>query len=438
MAKTLLQEIAAKVAKKQGITIKAAETFVTNFFSVVREGLEADKQVKVRGLGTFKIIPVKPRESVNVNTGERVLIEGHDKLTFTPDSSMKELVNRPFSQFDTVELEDGVDFGDMTTEENTTEEVVVADTPIKEEEPVKDEEPSKDEDTEVEEAVEKKELLETNIPIEEEAPIEDAIAEADNKAKDVETAQEEESVDVEEPVVGKTKSDSEEEKPTIEEEKTIVEEESVVEKESVAEEQTIAIPVTPLVSKSVVKGLEPREAETISETEETTPGTEETTPETKETISETKEPGLPAEGDKGGIPWAKVAVFAIILIVGIGVGLWLNNRNNTTTDQPQTAAVDTVATDSIEAQPALATNTDNDGIDYEKLNADPRVKYGAYTIEGVDTVVTLRPGQTMESYCRATLGSNMLCYFQALNDTTELSGGATMKVPKVKVKPKGK
>ena len=131
MAKTLLQEIAAKVAKKQGITIKAAETFVTNFFSVVREGLEADKQVKVRGLGTFKIIPVKPRESVNVNTGERVLIEGHDKLTFTPDSSMKELVNRPFSQFDTVELEDGVDFGDMTTEENTTEEVVVVDTPIK-------------------------------------------------------------------------------------------------------------------------------------------------------------------------------------------------------------------------------------------------------------------------------------------------------------------
>lgn len=419
MAKTLLQEIAAKVAKKQGITIKAAETFVTNFFSVVREGLEADKQVKVRGLGTFKIIPVKPRESVNVNTGERVLIEGHDKLTFTPDSSMKELVNRPFSQFDTVELEDGVDFGDMTTEENTTEEVVVADTPIKEEEPVKDE------DTEAEEAVEKKELLETNIPLEEEAPIEEVIAEADNKAEDIETDQKEEFVDIEGPVVGKVTSESEEEKPTIKEEKTIVEQESVV------KEQTIAVPVTPLVSEPVVTELEPEKKETVSETKETTS-------EAKETISATKEPELPAEEDKGGIPWAKVAVFVVILIVGIGVGLWLSNRNSTTTDQPQIAAVDTVATDSIEAQPELATNTDNDGIDYDKLNSDPRVKYGAYTIEGIDTVVTLRPGQTMESYCRATLGSNMLCYFQALNDTTELSGGATMKVPKVKVKSKGK
>lgn len=427
MAKTLLQEIAAKVAKKQGITIKAAEAFVTNFFSVIREGLEADKQVKVRGLGTFKIIPVKPRESVNVNTGERVLIEGHDKLTFTPDSSMKELVNRPFSQFDTVELEDGVDFGDITTEDIVTEEeVVVAETPAKEEEPVKTVEPSKDEYPKIlEEAVAKKELTETNIPLEEEAPIEEVIAEADNKAEDIETDQKEEFVDIEGPVVGKVTSESEEEKPTIKEEKTIVEQESVV------KEQIIAVPVTPLVSEPVVTELEPEKKETVSETKETTS-------EAKETISATKEPELPAEKDKGGIPWAKVAVFVVILIVGIGVGLWLSNRNSTTTDQPQIAAVDTVVTDSIEAQPELATNTDNDGIDYDKLNSDPRVKYGAYTIEGIDTVVTLRPGQTMESYCRATLGSNMLCYFQALNDTTELSGGATMKVPKVKVKPKGK
>ena len=73
-------------------------------------------------------------------------------------------------------------------------------------------------------------------------------------------------------------------------------------------------------------------------------------------------------------------------------------------------------------------------MDFDKMNADPRVKMGAYNIVGIDTIITLKSGQTMKSYCRSTLGSGMLCYFQVLNDTTELGEGAKMKVPKVKVK----
>ena len=123
MAKTALQLIADAVAKKHKITVKEAEKFVSAMFDVVNEGLKNDKLVKVKGLGTFKVQAVKPRESVNVNTGERVLIEGHDKVSFTPDASMKELVNKPFAQFETVVLNDGVDFTDIDNKSDNVEKV---------------------------------------------------------------------------------------------------------------------------------------------------------------------------------------------------------------------------------------------------------------------------------------------------------------------------
>ena len=121
MAKTALQLIADAVAKKHKITVKEAEKFVSSMFDVMNEGLKTDKLVKVKGLGTFKVQAVKPRESVNVNTGERVLIEGHDKVSFTPDTTMKELVNKPFALFETVVLNDGVDFADLESKPDDEE-----------------------------------------------------------------------------------------------------------------------------------------------------------------------------------------------------------------------------------------------------------------------------------------------------------------------------
>ena len=115
MEKYTIQQLAEILVRKNGLSDNDAQAFVSAIFDVIREGLEADKQVKVKGFGTFKIIDVDPRESVNVNTGERVLINGHHKITFTPDSVMKEMVNRPFSQFETVILNDGVDFSDIET-----------------------------------------------------------------------------------------------------------------------------------------------------------------------------------------------------------------------------------------------------------------------------------------------------------------------------------
>ena len=112
MGKVTIQEIASKLIAQNGLSKKEATLFINMMFETIREALERDKMVKVKGLGTFKIIDVESRESVNVNTGDRVLIEGHGKITFTPDALMKELVNKPFSQFETVVLKDGVDFNE--------------------------------------------------------------------------------------------------------------------------------------------------------------------------------------------------------------------------------------------------------------------------------------------------------------------------------------
>ena len=140
MERISIQEIANILIAKNGLKKKDADSFVAAMFDVVKDGLQSDRLVKVKGLGTFKVIDIEPRESVNINSGERVVIEGHGKITFTPDVTMKELVNKPFAQFETVTLNDGVVFDDETvstdsdTEEDETDvnEFVSAIPPIEE------------------------------------------------------------------------------------------------------------------------------------------------------------------------------------------------------------------------------------------------------------------------------------------------------------------
>ena len=117
MGKISIQDLSQALVLRHGLEKRDAAIFVSAMFDIIQMNLEKDRIVKVKGLGTFKIIDVDDRESVNVNTGERVLIEGHNKITFTPDALMKELVNKPFSQFETVVLNDGVDFEDMKAAE---------------------------------------------------------------------------------------------------------------------------------------------------------------------------------------------------------------------------------------------------------------------------------------------------------------------------------
>lgn len=114
--KLTIQEIAAVLVNKNGFEQDEAKRFVSEMFGLIQERLETEQIVKVKGLGTFKIVDVEARESVSVQTGERFVINSHAKVSFTPDATMKELVNRPFSQFETVVLNDGVEFSDMKEE----------------------------------------------------------------------------------------------------------------------------------------------------------------------------------------------------------------------------------------------------------------------------------------------------------------------------------
>ena len=382
MAKTILQEIAARVAKKHNITIKSAESFVSQFFDVVKEGLDADKQVKVKGFGTFKVVTVKPRESINVRTGERVVIESHDKVNFTPDATMKELVNRPFSQFETVELKDDVDFEDIPHDEEPAVEEPVVEEPVVEE-PV------------IEEAV-------TEEPVVEEPVIEEAVTE--------------EAV-TEEPVVEEAVTEEPTEEPVVEEPVAEKPTEDLAVEEPVAEKPTEETKITPLVASTP----EDKPEETIA---------------TDDVVGNSEKQQEENPVKKSNL-WIKILAIVAVLALCFIIGRWLGQRMATSEEEPQevAAVVDTTANDSIvteEVQP-------KDGLDLEKLNSNPKIKQGAYRIVGVENEVSLREGQTMESYCVRTLGGiAMLPYCQVLNDTTELGAGATMKIPKLELKSKSK
>lgn len=156
MAKNDIRDIARVLSDKHKLPVRETENFLSMFFDTLNEALNEDKQIKVKGFGTFKVVDVKERESVDVNTGERIRIEGRSKITFTPDSVMKDLVNKPFAQFETVVLNEGIDFSGLDTSESANEEdaiepdavenniadvkeAPVEEVVVKEEEPVADE-----------------------------------------------------------------------------------------------------------------------------------------------------------------------------------------------------------------------------------------------------------------------------------------------------------
>ncbi len=166
-----ITDLASLLAEKHGIPHKEAEMFVSLLFDIAKGALHAQKQVKIKGLGTFKLTSVSSRESIDVNTGQRILIEGRDKVSFTPDAAMKNLVNRPFAQFETVILKDDVDFTDIDKkyDEKVEEEALPTEEPVQET-PVVEEAPIVEEPV-VEEPVVEEPIVEE--PVQEESIVEE-------------------------------------------------------------------------------------------------------------------------------------------------------------------------------------------------------------------------------------------------------------------------
>lgn len=187
--KITLQDLINLFSEKQGMNKKDAEVFVRTMFELIEEALATEKYVKIKGLGTFKLTEVDSRESVNVNTGERIEIQGHTKISFTPDVTMKELINKPFSHFETVVLNEGVELEDtpVETSEEIVQEEVISETIIAEEPAIVEEpqpelivETPAEEETIVEEPTVEEQTIEEPIseePIEEETIIEESTVE---------------------------------------------------------------------------------------------------------------------------------------------------------------------------------------------------------------------------------------------------------------------
>lgn len=433
MAKILISDLAKEVAKKHKLPQKETEQFIANMFAVVAEGLQQDKLVKVKGLGTFKVTQVKPRESVDVNTGERMLISGHDKVSFTPDSLMKELVNKPFAQFETVVINGDVDFAAIDAANPTveTEDVTV------ETEPADDAAVAYELTNEPEEVqAEPKEM--TAEPEEIAAEPEEPAEEQRQEAEPAQTVEEE-------PVAqpASTTVESEEEAP---EEPQTAAADAETESEDGGERPVVSAliggqpePVAPTVMP-VADGE-------MAAPSEATPAPSVEAPATYLSERDEQPADEPAESEPSRRNLLLPLLAAVIMaVIGFAAGYFVGKGASATADgQPQvvarqdSAAAKTQADSAQQAKPAVNTEATAapaaTGETLEAMNNDSRVKLGAYRIEGIDTVITLGSGQTMERYCRTQGGgSGFLVYYQVVNGVDSLGEGAKMKVPKLSLK----
>ena len=439
MGKVSVAWIAEAIAGKHGLTQKDAEQFVATFFDLINEALHEEKMVKVKGLGTFKVIDVRERESINVNTGERVVIESHGKISFTPDPIMRDLVNKPFAQFETVMLNDDVDIEELNA-------VSVDEEPLT----IVDEQPQ-----EVEEELS---VAATGPKVVDEQPL---MNEDQSQEETVPQPQE-----VEEPIVDVVGQTVEEEpEQVVEEEPEQVEEELPVE----AEEQ-------PQQAMETEAALMPVEASPVDDEpqpeEESSPVEEEPLAAQDEDDEEEEKPSSFFERHETLLlTLSHLFVAAIALAIGYIIGMQHFDMDRPvvqetvvdSTARVSKTVVKPAAKDSVKdtvkekAQqvkedkhllkeedvvnvPAAATHdqsaTANDSKQLATANA--MVKTGAYRIVGTAKTITVKKGDTMERLSRLYLGEGMSCYIQLHNGVAEVSEGMRLKIPKLELKKRTK
>ena len=391
MGKLTIQEIAGVLVEKNGLSQHDADDFANLVFAVVVEQLQRGEQVKVRGLGTFKIVDVEARESVSVRTGERVVIESHQKVSFTPDTMMKELVNKPFSQFETVMLNDGVEFEDIEDDEKAAvaeEEPAVEETPVAEEESAVEETPVAEEEPAVEELpVAGEEPAVEAEPVEDEAPTQEFVFSDDDNDNGNNVNDDDDNDDG---------NDDDDSSSWL---RWLMFASGVVMLMCLsayggyyyATTQTVeakAIPDTVVVRDTVFTT-----GEAQAQTEDVAPQSRDDASQVKDDVSQVKND---AQQAKDEAPVAKKAVAE---------------------EKPAQPEVDQYAA------------------------KDERVRLGAYRIVGTDKEVTILPGQTFYSVCRAHLGPDMECYVEVYNDlprNPQLKAGQRVKIPKLELKKRRK
>ena len=489
-----LKDIAKILVQKHELKQRDADLFVSAFVETILEGLRNDRQVKIKGFGTFKVTAVRDRESVNVNTGERVVISGHDKISFTPDAVMRDIVNKPFAQFETVVLADDVNFDDMPLGENLNSDMDEIDKVI-------DANDTFASETKAENAVNDKSselsrfdetMKVTNMP-----EVEKVKSESDETETIVEgdTLEDKNEVDDKQKTVSSTSANSHKTDYIVEiSEKasdinTVPEEvsqsvQTVRDDAIVNDNLSNSQKENDVIAKSaVVKPIAESSASHEQEKEE--PEQED---ENKHSVDK-----VPNDSDN---ECKKVfllyAIVVNILVAGIAFVIgylcatnnWLGLNINQTNDIVQPAEYvenETINDKNTTANPldSVQRNEDNQNVEVknketnsvsspamppaesvtnkkdkegkenllhsekyssnEKYDSDPRVRTGAYTIVGTAKTVTVRAGQTIKSISKTYLGEGMECYVEAYNGgITQISEGQSIKIPQLQLKKKKK
>lgn len=469
MSKFSLNTLGKLLADKSGLSQVEAELFIRKMFDVCNQGLEADKQVKIKWLGTFKVQATKDRESINVNTGERFTIEGRDKLTFTPDNILKEIVNKPFAQFETVVVNDGVDFDEIDEKfgeeqtEDAPEQVI----------DFLDEEKT---------ATPNPEVVVIGSEKEKEKEAEDELA----KQFAIEQAKLEKlkQAQLEQERIQKEKQEQERlEQEKLEQER--LEQERL--KQERLEQEKLELAQQQQALKAVVEPAVPASDESEEEEEKE----EEEKEEEEEESSNSHHIVIPR--------YLVVAVCLIVVALIGGMGWFAFNYGQMTAQRDHLAMqlnqYHQAPAKKVPAKPAaaplsqeqklrqkamedsirmaktaeavkLAENSDEESANAEKAkqaeakakaeakdkaeekaaskiassqyDKDARVRTGAYRIIGVAQTVTVGAGQTLEQISTRYLGSGMECYVEALNGTSTVKAGQKIKIPKLELKKKKK
>lgn len=436
MSKTTIKELALSLSEKHDLSKADAERFVATIFEVINDGLEDDKLVKVKGLGAFKIIGVAARKSVDVNTGEPIVIEGRNKISFTPDASMRDDVNKPFSQFETVIINDGVDFSSIDKEyenENETvenEEKVTTDKDDNKEQEKTENEISKDTETLIKSEHGDRERLTKDHS--QEMPLS---TESDSAAKN--------DPPTESVTPAESGSSAESDIPAVKDETPAESETSTVNKETPAESKS---------SAEVDFATERRDIEREVE---------------KELINYKE--NHPSHAMK------VLAITAVVFVIACLCGGYylfsqiqrrdshiemLEKQMRMVAQQQKEKKVATKPSKQIPQakQDTLQQETDGKQDDaklmpqadskqetlkaadkqtalQDQYNKDVRIRTGAYVIVGIKKTVTVRSGQTMEGISRSSLGPGMKCYLEAVNGgKRELKAGESLNIPELKLK----
>ena len=474
MSKFSLNTLGKLLADKSGLSQVEAELFIRKMFDVCNQGLEADKQVKIKWLGTFKVQATKDRESINVNTGERFTIEGRDKLTFTPDNILKEIVNKPFAQFETVVVNDGVDFdeidekfGEEQAEEAPSEVIDFLD---------EEEAATPTPDVVVIES-EKKEEKEDEDELSKQIALEQAKLEKLKQAKlEQERIQKEklEKERLEQERLEQEKLEQERlEQERLEQERL---EQEKLEQERL-EQERLELAKQQQALKATVEPAVPATDETEEEDEESSNSHHIVIPRylvvavclivvaliggmgwfafnygqmtaqrdhlAMQLSQYHQTPAKKAPANAVAAPLSQEqklrqkAIEDSIRMAKTAEAVKLAEQSDEASDKAENAKQDEAkakAKAAAKEEDKVASKTESSA-HYDK---DVRVRTGAYRIVGVAQTVTVGAGQTLEQISNRYLGSGMECYVEALNGTSTVKAGQKIKIPKLELKKKKK